>query len=168
MKPLFKNSFSLISDKELERVERKLKITLPESYRRFLLEINGGGPKPNHFETEKSLGSEIFLYGITPHEEPISSEYGDLLLENMNNVLEMPVGMITIASNIFGDEIFLSVSGPDNGSLYWWMHDHPDYSDEYGRPRRENLALIASDFEAFINSFCVDPDMEEEEEEEES
>lgn len=146
MKPQITDSSPPLSETEIQELEKKLGFNLPESYRRFLMETNGGIPKPNHFETETAVGSSLIL-------SELDLSKSDVLDTFYAVTGIIPKHLITIGHDIFGNYIFLSLEGEDRGSLYFWIHDDPKMMDEYENLLIDKLDFIASDFEEFINSF---------------
>jgi hypothetical protein len=64
-----------ISLENIKIFEEKYNVTLPEEFKRFLLEYNGGDVKPNVFKISDEHGESALntLYGLD-----ISSEYDEL------------------------------------------------------------------------------------------
>lgn len=150
MKPQITDSFPPLSEAEIQEAEKRLGFQLPESYRKFLLETNGGEPNPNHFETETAVGSSLFFAGI------LLDDFGGRpsnLLTTYYKKPGIPSFFLSIASDIFGNHVFLSLDGENRGSLYFWIHDDPTMMDGYENLLIDKLDFIASDFEEFINSF---------------
>ena len=156
MKPLFKDSLPLISEQEIQQTEAQLKIMFPQSYREFLLSINGGFPEPNGFNVNKGDPNFIdYFYGI-------NLDGKQLTLNLVNEIkdfrgIEAPDNYIPIAGNDSGDKYCLSILGEDLGSVYFWEHDNyyydPDEPDEcFGE-----LKFITNDFEKLIEDAIYFP-----------
>ena len=85
-----------LSEADVDRAQEQLGASLPDSYRAFLLEFNGGRPDPYHFDVagwrhRKSLVNDF--YGLVP------GEYNDLV-ENAELLEDrVPSGFIPIADD---------------------------------------------------------------------
>ena len=148
----FENSKPQINQDVLNCVENYFNIKLPESYRQYLLEVNGGMGKRNIFLFPNTCnnGSSIsHWYGIR------SDPHFSLLQEMYDRGVRYPEHFISICEDVFGNKLLLSLKGPDYGKIYFWDHeqetDTPDYS---------NLTLIADSFDEFINGLKSEEEIE--------
>lgn len=85
-----------VGEMELAGVERKLKLQLPETYRRFLLEYNGGIPSPDIIDVQGLPGSPTdlqVLFGIDREVESsdLALNYS-LFKKRLPNLRLLPIG----------------------------------------------------------------------------
>lgn len=136
-RPIFPKPGPSLTEADIAAVEAELKVTLPEPYRRFLLQTNGGQPVPDAVGTipvnafcglkRKGAGDLIF--------------YTQLCWDT-----DIPDDLIAIAYGVFGHTVCLGMRGDRLGKVY--VHDQ-----EFG-----TLTLYAEDFETFLDSF-YEPDL---------
>jgi hypothetical protein len=169
MKPQIKQPGKKLSDVRLAEVERKFKIRLPDAYRAFLLKHNGGVPEPDGVCWKgKKEPAEVCrrFFSIDS-----GRDFDDWVkqFERMKDEDEpiLPLRLVPIASDPFGNFFCLSVLGKDAGKIYFWHHEEA-YK---GKPRRDvpddGVFLMADSFEKFLDQFAESEDDEEDEEERE-
>src|SRR5262249_17496855 len=134
---------SPLTTARLDALERQLGITLPENYKLFLLNHNGGRPKPNFFPIhgfERSpFGSIHYFFGINDH---IKSSNVGWNYKTYNG--RIPRELLPIAGDGSGNVICLSHKGVNKGFVYYWDHDA-----ETSPPTYDNIYLISDDFDKF-------------------
>lgn len=137
MKIKIRESFGTASVSQIADLERGLNASLPESYKAFLSEHNGGIPTPDKFKTRDGkyeTGIRLF-FGIT------SGTYGlqgNLILLKAR----LPEGSLAIAIDSGGNFILLDIN---TGSISFFDHE------------LETTSLVSDDFASFIaNLFKVD------------
>jgi hypothetical protein len=122
---------------------------IPESYKAFLAEQDGGKPVRNYFAFRQDDRDQEDLvrlfYGIA------ESPNGDLV--GRVQTAGLPSGMLPIATDAFGNLVVLDGRDGRDGPLYFW--DHEFQSDESDEP---NLNWLAPDLETFLASLIEDPD----------
>jgi hypothetical protein len=132
-----------ISLENIKIFEEKYNVTLPEEFKRFLLEYNGGDVKPNVFKISDEHGESALntLYGLD-----ISSEYDEL--SNVFDSLEgeLPENFISIGDDSAGNQICLGIIGSYCGKVYIWMHDMEE--NEF----MDNMFFLANSFNEFLDS----------------
>lgn len=127
MLPEFFESYDPADAASLARFEAKLGQPLPDAYRRFLTEVNGGRPEPAFFRASSGRVHELPIwYGLDetvgegPHNLMLRHRVGQLLFR-------APDSWICIARSWDGNLVFLALAGDDAGHLYLWFHDaHPN------------------------------------------
>src|SRR6185503_770585 len=134
-------SFAKVADTQLAQFERHNALTMPESYRQFLLEHNGGRPRDGEFPIP-GWGVTVvdFFFGIGTGNVYDLQKHLDDLADSASSEL------IPIACDPGGKMIFLAVRGPHEGSVYFW-----DYEATESKP-----LLVAEEFGAFLNSLAPD------------
>ena len=138
------NKFGTLAPDKLAAFEAKHSIRLPEDYRQFLLETNGGNPHPanavDFVEAAVTPSSYVsFFYGIHDGENwaRIESAIKDFKGRIINEGLP-------IAEDPGGNQYVLLVKGKNTGQVYFWEHDGEPY-----RPSYKNMNLVASSFTEF-------------------
>lgn len=137
-----------IQESDISRIERLFNITLPQDYRQFLLRYNGGRPEPsvfrikNYYNSDNMAVIDTFL-GISNGQEDSLEEYIKTYRDRM------PKNIIPIAYDPGGNIIAISVSGNDQGYIYFWEHESE--ADEGDTPSYDNLYLIDENMTSFIN-----------------
>ena len=150
------NRYGPLAEDVLSVFERAIGSSLPEAYRDFLMQHNGGKPKPDYFDiTGSGDGDRLHgVYGI--HDGP---EYLQLAhaLETFRS--RLPPGIIPIADDPFGNLICLGVSGRHRGKIYFW--DHEKSGEDVADFRA--LTLLTESFDEFLDGLYAwtDPDATE-------
>lgn len=146
---VIQNSRHKIDDKELSDLETRLKMKLPNDYKKFLLQNNGGIPIPNVFDFIDGDGQNS--NSLVHYFYAVYNDNGHDNLENNYNFFKserrIPSNILPIAEDPFGNMICISVSGDDYGKVYFWDHELEGQSESY-----DNISLIASSFDEFINN----------------
>jgi len=137
-----------LSEARLVQVEEKIGIRLPEQYRRFLLKYNGGQPIPAsfHYKTEAGpySGSMVdWFLAIYDGEYNNFESWFELCKGEQPRV---PANLVPIAHDPGGNLICISVSGSDQGAVYFWDHEN-EAEDE---PDYRNVHLIDDTFDEFL------------------
>lgn len=134
-----------LDETTVAKLEDSLRIKLPPSYRKFLMEYNGGKPAPRRFKFKgKTRGSSVDRF-LGVH----NKDYSNLLkyLKTYNG--RIPRNFFPVAYDPGGNLICISVEGADTGSVYFW--DHEQESEEGTLPDYSNVILIADSFDEFLN-----------------
>jgi SMI1-KNR4 cell-wall len=135
----------------IARLEQKLGYALPESYRQFLLQFNGGKPE-----------KRLLTFVERDHEATAAIKYFfadcDIGLYSIEVKLKtysgrIPEGYLPIACDSFGNLLLLSLSGEHRGEVYFW--DHERELPQPGRSR--NTHFVAATFEELIASLKDKP-----------
>jgi len=135
------------SEEDIKAVEAKISRAVPATYRKFLLDHNGGHPEPAdfHFADSKEDGGIVAaFFGVNVS--------GAMNLEDTLRTYadRIPTRMFPIAHDPGGNLILLVVSGKDKNKIYFW--DHEEEAEEGEPPTEDNLTLISNSFTAFLNS----------------
>ncbi len=146
-----------VAAEEVLRAENTIGESLPEDYKRFLLEHNGGRPVPAGFpirwnKPELARGAEFGMVGdfyAIYEGKPVN------LLEGFrSHGTRIPKGAIAIARDPGGNLILLGLSGEHRGKVFFWLHD---MDPEYDETAFENLGVIANSFDEFLQSLLEIP-----------
>lgn len=133
----------------LQRAEQALGVQLPDDYRRFMLQYNGGCPEPSGFDIrwegtqtpapDWRTSSLSELYSVTEGE--------DDSLEYMNRVTfagRIPKDTLAIGSDAGGNVLLLALGGPFAGKVLFWCKDYE--VEEGDVPGYDNVGVIADSF----------------------
>lgn len=135
-----------IDDKIIQAIEQDWGFGLPKSYKKFLINTNGGRSRKKYFFFKEQENGSVLtdFFGI------LKDYNTNILLKYKYVGIRVPFNTLPIASDCFGNLILIAVKGAEYGKVYFWDHDWeaedgviPDYS---------NLTLIADNFDEFINN----------------
>jgi len=138
---------------DLDSFEHELGGRLPESYRSFLLECNGGVPERQalRFSGEKLAiqGATLnYLLGLGGNAENAAKTYSILKYD-------LPQGLVPIANTPGGNYFLLSVrSDASQGKIYYYDHEYEydedeDVFDEEAAEYPPCLVKVAESFDEF-------------------
>ena len=144
---VFEGTASPLSELDIDRVERRLGIHLPQDLKEHYLVHNGGRPRPRFF----IKGGEP--YGV---HEFLPMNTGDTSFEHSYVMLvvrtpEFPRGYLPFAYDEGGDYFLYSVKPESFGNI---MFNQQDY---YGDDERF-VVFLAPSLREFINSLTEEPD----------
>lgn len=110
-----------VTELDLARFERMNNVELPERYRRFLCEQNGGRPRNGEFPVP-GWGVTVvdFFFGIATDDSYDLQKQFDRLDDPRNSEL------LPIATDPGGWIVYLGVRGPYSGGVYFWDHKDPE------------------------------------------
>ena len=137
---------------ELEAFEQLLDVSLPADYRRFLVMSNGGhcggalwyiGPSPEGRETEAGVHH---VYGF--QRKSCFSLAATRECYQSDGQVRIPLALLPIMDDPFGNAICLGVRDEHYGRVYFWDHEQePDPEEWDGRVETAgNITLIANSF----------------------
>jgi len=126
-------------------LEARLGTSLPEEYRQFLLEFNGGRPSPACFRLASRTGpysDSVVDWFLSVHDAD-ESNIGTVLswLEGRR-----PRALLPIAIDPGGNYVMLGIDGDVRGKVYFWDHDREPQNEQDW----SNIDLIADSFDAFL------------------
>jgi len=131
---------------QIDALQARLRIVLPENYRSFLLRFNGGRPKPNFFPIEGLKGNPFgAIHYFFRIDGAIQSTNVDWNFKTYRG--RIPTELLPIAGDGSGNIICLSLAGSNTGFVYFWDHDA-----EHIPPSYENLHLVSQSFDGFLGS----------------
>ena len=132
----------------LSRHEDSWGFRLPDDYRRFLLQFNGGRPHPRYFEFKDHEG------GSSVHSFlGFNEDYNRNLVKKLQMFKDrLPARFFPVAYDDGGNQICLSISGNDRGKVYFWDHElQADQTVGESPENADNIMLVADSFEEFLN-----------------
>jgi hypothetical protein len=135
-----KKPSSKISTEDVQSFEHQYEIELPEEYKQFLLNNNGGIPdKVYYTENDADLVINFFL-SLGSEKYSIEEYIKDWRQEGLANEL-VPIG-----EDAFGNLICISCKGDNKGQVYVWNHELSE------------IRLIAPSFNYLLSN--LKPDLE--------
>lgn len=152
----FEYTFPPTDQREIENLEEKYNIKLPDEYRQFLLLNNGGKAEKRRFVTndagkEGTVESSIVLFF------PLTTET-NLNLEEMFNKYNLgkvvPSHFFPIGYSIGESLVCLLLEGEGKGNLYYCDMDYFEQDNEL---LDEDIKFIAKDFTTFIKELKAPP-----------
>jgi hypothetical protein len=134
-----------ISEPDVAALELRLGTTLPDQYRHFLLEFNGGSPAGT-VEVPGlpgALADVQVLFGIGRAVRSSGIEW------NMETLAQrLKPQMLPIACDSGGSVFCLALSTADRGAVFYC-----DLQSVFGKPASApSMYLVAPDFDSFIGS----------------
>lgn len=134
------------SEASLREFEHRLGKTLPDDYRRFLAEFNGGRPIPRNFDAiDGDDGSLVHFFFTLDSNAP----YYQLTKKIETYAMRVPDGLLPIACDDFGNLVLLDIGAKRVGDVSFWDHERENTE---GDPYWDNISLVASSFTEFVNS----------------
>lgn len=132
-----------LSVEQIEQFEVRNDLKLPEKYKSFLLQCNGGYTEPSLFKISDKQGKSVVnvLNGI-----------GNMY-DNLDKVIEiyefrLPDRFIPIGDDHGGNVICLGTKEPYYETVYFWDHElEPENPDDMS-----NMYFLANDIEEFLNN----------------
>jgi len=137
----------VVNESEIAALESRLGFSLPDDYRRFLLEVNGGRTARSHAEISNIVITG--LLGLGDRTDPSCDL--DECAEWARNVLPSPDLMMIGYSEI--GMVMLAHAGPHRGEV--WHKDSGNTRPTGSNPRvlwhdRRDLKKLANSFEEFM------------------
>jgi len=120
MSRLMKKRFGNGNSKKTDEFCKKFDLNIPDDYRKFIIDENGGEPFKNSFlvETNKELVSIELLFGLVSEKRLQSCDVEKWMIELGS---DLSVGMIPIGKDIYGN-LFVLGTGTGfgfKGVFYW-------------------------------------------------
>jgi hypothetical protein len=133
---------------DISAFEKLIHGTLPEDYKAFLKNQNGGRPQPRRFRFTTPAGREedsALHYFFALYEGRV---------ENLKNTLEIlkgriPSDCLPIATDPFGNVILLGIADQNLGRVYFWDHEKEDENSTTA-----NISPIARSFSEFVEQLA--------------
>lgn len=142
------NSDVQLCSADIDAFEKRHRLSLPRSYREFLLRHNGGVPERAHYiflrDGKKNEWSWVDVFhSLTPK----TYVYTDI--EDMPDWrrMEIPTESVRIGSGPGDQDILLYHAGPRAGQV--WLKDFGNCRTE--GDANEQLHLISKTFDSFLN-----------------
>lgn len=145
------------TDAELQALEANLQTTLPDSFRAFLADANGGdlfGYALDIAHPEKPV-SRCFstLYGTKPRNPVNGFGHFDKELELSREAAELPPQVLPFARDDSGCEIYLDLTEEGGGRVVAFVLGIPGHEEQ---PEDNAWVTVALSFEDFLKKLRVD------------
>lgn len=141
MEVLTSNQYGNLSYEKLVEFEEQLNVTLPEDYRNYLIQYNGGLPKTNHF-CIKSEGGDSRIHHVYGLNVGPDFQRLDLMFKIYTGRVSKSV--LPIADDPFGNLICIGINNDIYGKIYFWDHEKEhNYNDTQ---QMEELSTSFTDF----------------------
>jgi hypothetical protein len=131
----------------IQQLENELGHRLPEDYRRFLAQTNGGRPERTRFVIQTPDGTTDsvvdWLLTLDNREQLYTITKYRRMYED-----RIPTGVVPIGCDPFGNLILLGIMARDFGYVYFWDHEKENMKE----PTWENISNVAKSFTAFEQS----------------
>ena len=141
---------------EIESWEKREGLSLPESYRKFMLQYNGGRVYPQTFRTEAGVGLMLGPYVCQSDEAyceyilswtSVESHWrGDIFGKGV------PPKHLVFAGTPGSIELLMSMTEENYGKIYSWIHTNSDWGEE----GNNLIFLLANSFTEFLSSLYDD------------
>jgi hypothetical protein len=135
-----------LTDADVATFEARQKVKLPASYRRFLLQSNGGRPDKEDilvvpgWPFKRTVVS--FFFGI---ERSDTYELADNITRYEGRI---PSDCIPIGDDVGGNILCLRIGGIHEGEIYFWDHEAESEQPE----SRSNIYKVADSIQALLDS----------------
>jgi hypothetical protein len=141
----------VVTDEDIRAFEQRIGATLPDAYRAFILEVNGGRTTEDHvqFRLRKGETNLNTLYSLN------NPSGGDLAYRAKSLSGKLPSELIPIGADDFGSEVCIVVHGERRGEV--WFFDKLNERPDDANPRvewfkRRDMIRLAADFRSFMAS----------------
>lgn len=136
----------MLDEKRLWLFEKRIGTRLPEDYRQFLINHNGGKPIPCYFRISEAEGENSLHHFYGLHDGP---SYLSLEEAYENHKGMVPTSMISFADDPFGNALCIGIEADNKGKIFFWDHEAED-----------NITEVSKTFSLFLESLFewVDPD----------
>lgn len=143
------SSYERISLEEIKNFETEYNVNLPERYKGFLLNWNGGYPEPSMFEISVEKGVSVIdhFFGIGDEESDLS-DYIDVY------EYRLPTGFVPIAYDPGGNVICLGTKDPYYDNIYFWDHENEQGDNE----NMSKMYFLANNIDEFLGNLYEDED----------
>lgn len=157
MKPVISNGEGPLSMQALAAAEQALAVSLPDDYRAFLLQHNGGQPEPDRFAIAWRPGQREAMVGPASMVSWLFAVY-DGRSENllrMNQITfkgRLPPGTLAIGRDPGSNLLLLRTSGPQRGELLYWLMETEARTEDGETPTEDNVGFVADSFDDFLHN----------------
>jgi hypothetical protein len=140
-----------VTDAQIQVFERSFGHPLPDSYRQFLLDVNGGRPANANCEFDLGVVNRLFSLDDTDEESR------DLATRANRERASLPsLDLLFIGHDGFSNGILLALAGEHRGEV-WFMVTGDDARPADANPRvawhdRRDMRKLADTFEQFMRS----------------
>ena len=143
--PIMDRRGPVVGESIVATLEQRLGHSLPEDYRQFLLEVNGGRPNDSNRE---------FPFGVMKTFFSLADPDDDRDLESSNSgIPELPSRDLLYVGYASGARVLLAIAGEQRGQV--WLQDTTEPRPEDANPRvlwhdRRDMKKLADSFGQFM------------------
>jgi len=140
-----------VTNAQVEAFEKSFGHPLPDDYRQFLLDVNGGGLDRANCEFDRGVVNRLFSLDDT------DDESSDLATRaNRSGPMLPSPDLLFIGHDDFSDRILLALAGEHRGEV-WFMITGDDARPDDANPRvlwhdRRDMRKLATSFEQFMRA----------------
>ncbi len=143
----FRNVSRQLVESDIQAFEIERGIRLPETYRSFLLAVNGGYPQNQGYYYGD--GMSFMLQRLYPLTDEIESYFN---LRSLNHpTSDAPNGFLIIGRSSFGDAVCLGIDESHRGKVIYLDHEERD-PDEIEEDDWLGVYPLSDTFENFMSS----------------
>jgi hypothetical protein len=121
----FDRSAPPASPEAIRGVESRLGVALPDDYKAFLRQQNGGKPEQNFLEGGDDIGGAAvrYFYSAGSNEDEYVDDLESIASLYRGPEHQLNLGFLPIGEDDFGNLTCLKVGGEDYGAVYIWDHE---------------------------------------------
>jgi hypothetical protein len=140
-----------VTDAQIRAFEQSYGHRLPDDYRQFLLDVNGGGPDIANCEFDQGVVNRLFSLDDT------EDDSSDLATRANRERASLPSpDLLFIGHDDFSNSILLALAGEHRGEV-WFMLTDDDARPDDANPRvlwhdRRDMRKVADSFEQFLRA----------------
>jgi hypothetical protein len=156
-----------VPESEIDAFEAELGARLPEDYRQFLRQVNGGSiPGWSRYRYKGLAPDGQTRYAVVSEVGGLRAESAYSLHANRQFYLaapgpqpewetKIPAALLWIMSDPGGNAACLGLAGPHRGKVYRWVHDEPPAPDVWDGEveTAANIWPLAASFADFLHGF---------------
>ena len=149
--PLMERRGHQVTEAQISAFEQSYGHPLPDDYRQFLLDVNGGRLDRANREFDQGVVNRLFSLDDT------SEESRDLATRANRERASLPSSdLLFIGHDDFSNSILLALAGEHRGEV-WYMLTDDDARPDDANPRvlwhdRRDMTKLAGSFEQFMRS----------------
>jgi len=156
------NTGSLETDHQITQFEELIGARLPDEYRQFLKSCNGGQVGKDFLDSlsfDENIG--IRWFGGFRNEYSLSLEQHRDRYQ-CSTPAPIPLDLIWIGSDVFGNAICLGIHGLHRGKVFFWDHEYQPDPDVWDGSveMSENIWDVTDSFQDFVKQLRTDAEME--------
>jgi hypothetical protein len=140
-----------VTDAQIRAFEKSYGYPLPDDYRQFLLDVNGGGLDRANCEFDQGVVNRLFSLDET------EDDSGDLVTRANRERAWLPSpDLLFIGHDDGSNSILLALAGEHRGEV-WFMLTDDDARPDDANPRvlwhdRRDMRKLADSFEQFVHA----------------
>ncbi|NBB21356.1 hypothetical protein GVN20_18465 [Runella sp. CRIBMP] len=152
MKNVFFETEIPTSEEEIKAFEKRYDITLPEEYKKHLLEYNGGYPERGVMPKRKAGKSYDAFNTMLNYFLAIYDGKHNNLERTFNNVKErIPKGFLPFANDPGGNLFCISCSIEDFGYIYIWDLESEHEGRKVNDRKREDIKFVCKSLKELLD-----------------